>query len=105
MREITAYVALGSNLGDRAAQLDAAVEALARSEGVRLLRRRRARETRPVGGPPQGDYLNGAVCIATRLAPGALLARLHAIEADCGAPAWARAQPAPDARSRSAALR
>jgi 2-amino-4-hydroxy-6-hydroxymethyldihydropteridine diphosphokinase len=84
MQEVTAYVALGSNLGDRAAWLDAGVAGLAASEGVRVLCEAPRYQTRPVGGRAQGDYLNGAVCIATRLEPAALLARLHAIEAAAG---------------------
>ncbi|MBW2268526.1 MAG: 2-amino-4-hydroxy-6-hydroxymethyldihydropteridine diphosphokinase [Deltaproteobacteria bacterium] len=81
---MTAYVALGSNLGDRAAHLDAGVAGLAATAGVRLLRRARFCETRPVGGPLQGPYLNGAVSLATTLPAAALLARLHAIEAAAG---------------------
>jgi 2-amino-4-hydroxy-6-hydroxymethyldihydropteridine diphosphokinase len=84
MREVTVYVALGSNLGNRSAHLDAGVAALAATPGVRVLREAGHYETRPVGGPPQGAYLNGAVCVATTLEPTALLARLHAIEAAAG---------------------
>ena len=84
MQEVTAYVALGSNLGDRAQHLDAGVAGLAATAGVRVLREASRQETRPVGGPPQGAYLNGAVCLATTLEPTALLARMHAIEATAG---------------------
>lgn len=84
MQEVTAYVALGSNLGDRAAHLDAAVSALAVVEGVRVLEVSSRFETRPVGGPPQGAFLNGALSLATTLAPEALLACLHAIESARG---------------------
>lgn len=40
--------------------------------------------SRPVGGPPQPDYLNAALRLDTALGPEALLARLHALEAQAG---------------------
>lgn len=76
-----AYVALGSNLGDRAALLEAAVSALDSTAGVRVLRRSRWLETAPVGGPPgQPRFLNGVVELDSELDPEALLAELLAIE-------------------------
>lgn len=56
----TAYLGLGSNLGDRLENLRGAV-ALLRERGVRVLRSSRVYETEPVGGPPQPDYLNVVV--------------------------------------------
>ncbi len=82
--ESIAYVALGANLGDPAAQLDAAERALAADEGIRVLAASSRHRTAPVGGPPQPDYLNAVVRIATTHAPHALLARLQAIEAAAG---------------------
>jgi 2-amino-4-hydroxy-6-hydroxymethyldihydropteridine diphosphokinase len=81
---IEAYVALGSNLGDRAAHLAFAVAALRETPGIQVDRVSSIRETEPVGGPPQGPYLNGVVALRTRLAPRALLERLLAIEAATG---------------------
>ncbi len=78
-----AYVALGSNLGDRRAQLAAALEALRSTPETRVVAVSALYETEPVG-PPQGRYLNAAVHLKTGLAPGALLARLLAIEAEAG---------------------
>ena len=75
-----AYVALGSNLGDRAAQLGAAVAGLAATPGARLLACSSLYETEPVGPPGQGPYLNAVVLLETSLAPRALLARLHELE-------------------------
>jgi 2-amino-4-hydroxy-6-hydroxymethyldihydropteridine diphosphokinase len=80
----TAYIALGSNLGDREAQLEAALKALRASAGVRLTAVSAFYETEPVGPPPQGPYLNGAAELATSLGPRALLDRLLAIEAAAG---------------------
>jgi len=76
-------IGLGSNLGRRARQLARAVEAL---DGLLdRLRCSRVYETRPVGGPPgQRPYLNMCCTGRTRLEPGALLARLHAVEAEAG---------------------
>ena len=53
-----AYVGLGSNLGDRLANLRQAVSLLGRAAGVRVLRTSRIYETAAVGGPPQGPFLN-----------------------------------------------
>src|SRR4051794_39363262 len=81
----TAYIALGSNLGDRRATLDAAVTRLAEGPGVTVRAVSSYRETEPVGGPPgQGNYLNAAAEIVTDLAPEELLARLLAVEAELG---------------------
>jgi 2-amino-4-hydroxy-6-hydroxymethyldihydropteridine diphosphokinase len=68
-----AYLALGSNLGDRAAHLQAAVDALAATPGVRVVAVSRVYETAPVGGPEQGDYLNAVLAVDTDLAPMQLL--------------------------------
>jgi pantoate--beta-alanine ligase len=63
-----AWVALGSNLGDRRAHLDGAVEALRCADGVEVLRVSPWIETAPVGGPPgQGPYLNGCLEVETAL--------------------------------------
>jgi 2-amino-4-hydroxy-6-hydroxymethyldihydropteridine diphosphokinase len=81
---VDAYVALGSNLGDREAHLRAAIAALGARPGVRVMAVSRAYETDPVGPPPQGPYLNAAVHLRTTLAPRALLACLLEIEAAQG---------------------
>jgi 2-amino-4-hydroxy-6-hydroxymethyldihydropteridine diphosphokinase len=79
-----AWVALGSNLGDRAAHLSAARVALASLPGTVLLGASRVEETAPLGGRPQPPYLNQMVLLETSLAPRALLAELHRIEAANG---------------------
>ena len=80
----TAYIALGSNLGDRAAHLRGAVEALQRGGEVRVVAESAVYETAPVGGPEQPDYLNMVVAVETALAPEALLDRCLAVEAEHG---------------------
>lgn len=77
-------VGLGSNLGDREAQLEAAVRLVARHPAVRWRRISRWRETEPVGGPPQGKYLNGAGELVTTLDPWELLAHLQSVEEELG---------------------
>jgi|GEM_PF-6817 len=75
-----AFVALGSNLGDRRAHLEAALAALAATPGVRLAAVSPAYENPPVGGPPQGDYWNAVAEVRTTLSPRALWGRLRGIE-------------------------
>ena len=80
----TAFVSLGSNLGDRAASLAFAVDRLRASEGIRAMALSPVYETDPVGPPPQGPYLNAVARLETRLAPRALLLRLLEIEERAG---------------------
>ena len=68
-----AFLALGSNLGDRASNLQSAIDGLARAPGTRVVAISRVYETAPVGGPEQGPYLNAVVEVATDLDPHALL--------------------------------
>ena len=60
-----AYLGIGSNLGDRLAHLQAAVDGLAGAPGVTVVAVSRVYATAPVGGPPQDDYLNAVVAIDT----------------------------------------
>ena len=69
-----AHLALGSNLGDRLANLQAAVDWLAVTDGVTLVAVSEVYETDPVGGPVQDDYLNAVVEVTTTLDPHDLLA-------------------------------
>lgn len=75
-----AYVALGSNLGDRRAYLDGAVKALASLEHCRLGPVSSFIETKPFGGVEQGDFLNGCLMLETLLEPEELLDELQKIE-------------------------
>jgi 2-amino-4-hydroxy-6-hydroxymethyldihydropteridine diphosphokinase len=79
-----AFVALGSNLGEREARLAGAIAALRRTRGIRVLAVSPVYETDPVGPPPQGPYLNAVARLETALPPHALLERLQAIEAAAG---------------------
>jgi 2-amino-4-hydroxy-6-hydroxymethyldihydropteridine diphosphokinase len=79
-----AFVSLGTNLGDRAGHLVAALRALAGLPGTSLLRLSPVFETDPVGPPPQGRFLNAVAWLRTTLAPDVLLAALLEIEAQAG---------------------
>ncbi len=80
-----AWISLGSNLGDRAATLDAALAALAETPGVAVRAVSTYHETAPVGGPDgQGTFLNAAAHLETTLGPFELLDALQAIEARFG---------------------
>jgi 2-amino-4-hydroxy-6-hydroxymethyldihydropteridine diphosphokinase len=78
-------IALGSNLGDRAARLQQAIAALGRLPQTRLAARSRWHESAPVGGPAgQQAFLNGAALLSTSLSPEQLFDQLTSIEAACG---------------------
>lgn len=76
-----AYLSLGSNLGDRAANLRAGVAAVAQGDPHRVSP---LYETEPVGGPAQGPYLNVVVELETAASPRELLVRCQAAEAAAG---------------------
>ncbi len=76
----TVFVALGSNLGDRAGHLSAARTALAALPGTRLLACSDVEETAPLGPAGQGPYLNQIVAVHTTLEPLELLDHLLSIE-------------------------
>jgi 2-amino-4-hydroxy-6-hydroxymethyldihydropteridine diphosphokinase len=78
------FVALGSNLGDRAAHLTHARARLAALPDTVLLAASAVEETAPLGPVPQGPYLNQMVLLETALAPAELLRRCLAIEGERG---------------------
>jgi len=77
-------VALGSNLGDRAAHLAHARARLGALPGTRLVAESRVDETVPLGPVAQPPYLNQMVLLETSLTPAELLAHCLAIEAERG---------------------
>ena len=79
-----AYLALGSNLGDRAEHLAAARAALDALPRTRLVAQSAVEETAPLGGMDQPPYLNQMVLVETALEPRALLAACQAIERSRG---------------------
>lgn len=79
-----AVLALGANLGDRHAGLQAAVDALDALDGVQVLAASPVVETAAVGGPHQGDYLNAVLTARSALPAEQLMAACHGIEAALG---------------------
>ncbi|MBB6428517.1 2-amino-4-hydroxy-6-hydroxymethyldihydropteridine diphosphokinase [Algisphaera agarilytica] len=82
----TAYIALGSNLGDRRAHLDAALAAIGELPGVGEVTPSTYYETAPVGPQDQGMFLNAAARVATASTPEAFLEQLLTLERRLGRP-------------------
>ena len=74
------YVALGSNLGDRAEHLRVGRAALEALPDTTLVAQSAVEETAPLAGMAQPPYLNQMVLLETRLSPRELLEACHAIE-------------------------
>lgn len=81
---VRAFIALGSNLGDRESLLVAGRQALLATPKVRLAGASRIYETAPVGPPGQGPYLNAVLAVDTSVSARSLLDRMLEIEADQG---------------------
>jgi 2-amino-4-hydroxy-6-hydroxymethyldihydropteridine diphosphokinase len=74
------YLALGSNLGDRAEHLQHAVDELAAHRETTVVAISKVYATAPVGGPEQDEYLNAVVGVDTTCSPHELLDLAHEIE-------------------------
>ena len=81
--EVRAFIGLGSNIGDRLANLQEAVSRLSQTDGVEVGRVSRVYETAPVG-PPQPDYLNAVAEVRTVLSARRLLDACLRIEGEMG---------------------
>jgi 2-amino-4-hydroxy-6-hydroxymethyldihydropteridine diphosphokinase len=75
-----AHLGLGSNLGDRLAHLQAAVDGLRAADAVDVVAVSAVYETEPVGGPEQGAFLNAVVSVETTLEPIAVLRLAQSLE-------------------------
>lgn len=75
-----AFLACGSNMGEREAYLNTAVEAIGQDDRCRVLQVSDWITTTPYGGVEQQDFLNGAIAIETLYTPEELLACIHGIE-------------------------
>jgi 2-amino-4-hydroxy-6-hydroxymethyldihydropteridine diphosphokinase len=75
-----AYIALGSNVGDRAGHLARARSALAALRDSRIIAESSIEETAPIGPVEQGAFLNQMVALETALSPADLLRELQHIE-------------------------
>ncbi len=74
------YLGLGSNLGDKKAYLDYAVESLDAIRGCKVERTSQYLVTKPYGGVEQDDFLNACLSLKTVLSPEELLCAMHEIE-------------------------
>jgi dihydroneopterin aldolase/2-amino-4-hydroxy-6-hydroxymethyldihydropteridine diphosphokinase len=79
-----AFVALGSNVGDRVGYLNFALDKLGAATGCRVLRVSNFINTKPYGCESQGDYLNGCVELETLASPTELRALLKGVEDETG---------------------
>jgi 2-amino-4-hydroxy-6-hydroxymethyldihydropteridine diphosphokinase len=79
-----AYVALGSNLGQREVFLAQARRSIAELPQTRILGESAVEETTPIGPVQQGPFLNQMIAIETELSPQALLRELLKIEKKAG---------------------
>ena len=87
------YIGIGSNLGDRKANITKAVELAKLIKGIKVKKVSSIYEADPVGGPPQEKYLNGVFSIETKLGPHKLLCELQNIEKHLGRKRKARNAP------------
>src|SRR5438105_948929 len=85
MTPVTAYIALGSNLGEREKNIAAAIAKLRQTPGVEVIQMSSLLENPSVGGPANApSFLNAAAEVRTTLGAHALLHRLLEIEVELG---------------------
>lgn len=89
----TAYISIGSNLGDREKNLREAASRMGRIRGTELRRASSLYYTEPVGGEPQPWYFNAVHEVGTALVPEELLTELQGIEAAMGRTRGVRTAP------------
>lgn len=80
----TAYIAFGSNMGDKKKYLDDAIQGLRDMKEIVVEKVSEYLVTEPYGGVEQDDFLNGVIEAETFLSPDALLHKLHEIEQEAG---------------------
>ena len=78
----TAYIALGSNMGDRKEYIETAVRTLGTARGCNVERVSDLIDTEPYGVTDQANFLNGVLKLKTYLSPYELLELLHKTESD-----------------------
>jgi dihydroneopterin aldolase / 2-amino-4-hydroxy-6-hydroxymethyldihydropteridine diphosphokinase len=81
---VTAFLSLGSNMGDRKANIDKALESLERDPGIQVTKISSYYETAPMHIINQPDFYNIAVMLKTGLDPFSLLGLIKGIEHDMG---------------------
>jgi 2-amino-4-hydroxy-6-hydroxymethyldihydropteridine diphosphokinase len=81
---VVAYIALGSNMGDKSGNLDEAVRMLGETPGIKVTRVSSYVETEPVGYVDQDSFINAALSVETTLSPHELLRACLGIEDSLG---------------------
>ena len=81
---VTAYIGIGSNIGDRQTNINKAIAHLRNSENIKVIKVSSIYETEPMSGPLQPNYLNGVIEIETDFSPLDLLKHLNEIEIKLG---------------------
>ncbi len=79
-----AFIALGSNIGDRAAYLEQAIAMLSAHPQIEVVKRSSIYETEPIGYVEQQSFFNMVIEVETTLSPCELLETTQAIEHKCG---------------------
>lgn len=80
----TAYISMGSNIGDKRHYLNGAIKDIASNPMCRVVAISDFIDTKPVGNVPQDDFLNGAICVETLYSPHEFLELLHNVESKAG---------------------
>jgi 2-amino-4-hydroxy-6-hydroxymethyldihydropteridine diphosphokinase len=78
------FIGMGSNLGDRALQLQKALELIGVMPSTKILRMSSIYETSPVGIPDQPRFLNAVIELSTSMVPVDLLKEMEKIERELG---------------------
>lgn len=78
------FLGIGSNEGDRLAHISRAIRQLGCTPGIHVTQMATIQETEPIGGPPQGRFLNTVVELETTLSPRELFTTIKQLERDCG---------------------
>jgi 2-amino-4-hydroxy-6-hydroxymethyldihydropteridine diphosphokinase len=82
---VICYLGIGANLGDRNRNIKEAIKKINLLKDTKVIKISKIIETKPVGGPPaQGNFLNAALKIQTRISPLKLLKDLKKIEKGLG---------------------
>ena len=80
----TVYIGLGSNMGDKEANLNKAISAMSNLPDLTVIKSSTFHETKPVSDIPQSDYLNAVVMATTTYSPDCLMETLLQLEIDLG---------------------
>ncbi len=80
----TVFIGVGSNVGNREENIEQAIHLLDLDPAIEIIAVSSLIETDPVGGPPQGKYINGVLRIKTTYQPYPLLRKLQGIERQLG---------------------